>query len=75
METIIYVKLLDEGTIVYRPVPAIKAATNLFEIRGSEIYDPENEIWEFSPGTYVLVEEKNLSGKKVLVAIKEKTSR
>ena len=71
MERNIYIQLLEEGTKVYRPVPAIEIANNIYKVRGFEIYDSGDEIWEFSPGTYVLVEEQNLDGEKVLVAIKE----
>ena len=71
MEKNIYIQLLEEGTIVYRPVPALEVKNNIYEVRGSEIYDPEDEVWEFSPGTYVLVEEQNLNGENVLVAIRE----
>lgn len=61
--------MLAEGTKVYRPVPAIVIENNLYEVGGFEIYDPEDEIWEFTPGTYVLVEEQHLDGENVLVAI------
>ena len=71
MEKIIYIQLLDEGTVVYRPVPAIEVAKGIFEIMGSDIYNPEDETWEFPPSTQVLVEEKSLGGENVLVAIKE----
>lgn len=71
MENIIYVQLLEEGTKVYRPVPACKIENNLYEVGGFEIYDPEDEIWEFTPGTCVLVKEQSLDGKNVLVAIQE----
>jgi hypothetical protein len=66
---IIYVKLLDEGVMVYRPVPAIKKENNIYEIQGYDIYDVEDEIWEFPPGNCVLVEQQILNGEKVLVAI------
>jgi hypothetical protein len=68
----IYIQLLNEGTEVYRPVPASKIKDNLYKVEGFEIYDPEDEIWEFTPSTYVLVEQRNLDGKKVLVAIKQR---
>lgn len=44
MEQIIYVKLLDEGTIVYRPVKALRLDNDLFKILDSPLAD---EIWEF----------------------------
>jgi hypothetical protein len=69
MQRTIYVKLLDEGTIAYRPVAAIEVESDIFEITGFDIYTPEDEVLEFSTGARVLVEEKNLSGENVLVAI------
>ncbi len=72
MEKNIYIHLLDEGTIVYKTVPAIEIEDNIYKVQGSEFYDPEDEVWEFPPETYVLVEEQNIDGENVLVAIKEK---
>lgn len=65
----IYIKLLDEGTEAYRPVSATKMGEGVYQLEGFDIYDPEDETWEFLPGTYVTVEEKNLSGVNVLVAL------
>jgi hypothetical protein len=69
MEKTIYVKLLDEGTVVYRPVSAIEVEKGVFEIIEFDTYNSEDEVWEFLPGTCVLVEERNLSGEDVLVAV------
>jgi hypothetical protein len=73
MEKIIYVKLLNEGSIAYRPVPAIEIKSNIFKLQGFEIYDPEDEEWEFLPGSYVLVAEQVKGDKNVLVAIEEQS--
>ena len=70
MENEIFIQLLEEGTIVYRPVNAEEIGNNLYKVKGEEIYDPSDEIWEFKPGTIVMVEEQNLSEKSVLVATK-----
>jgi hypothetical protein len=67
----IYIQLLDEGTRVYRPVPAIEIREGIYEVKGLEIYNPEDEIWEFPPNTCVIVEKQNFDGENVLVAIKE----
>ena len=64
----IYVRLLEEGVEVYRPVPAIEKGNNIYEIQGYDIYDCEDEIWEFAPGSCVVVKEQLLSGGMVLVA-------
>lgn len=69
MEKTIYIKLLGEGTIVYRPVPAIEIGKNIYQLKGEEIFDPDDEEWEFLPGTKVKVKQKKLEGKKVLLAI------
>ena len=71
MEKTIYIQLLDEGTKVFRPVPALAIRSNVYEVKGIEVYDPEDETWEFPPGSYVLVEVQKLGGEYVLVAIKE----
>lgn len=73
MKKNIYIQLLEEGTKVYKPVPAIEIEKNVYEVQGFEIYDPEDEFWEFLPGTHVLVKEQNLNGERVLVAIKEQS--
>ena len=71
MERNIYIKLLEEGTKVYRPVPAIELKKNVYEIKGEDVYDPEDEVWEFKPGVQVVVEEQELDGELVLVAVRE----
>ncbi len=71
MPEIIYIKMLNEGTMVYRPVPAYNIEDRIYKVLGFDIYDPEDEVWEFPPGTLVLVEEQKDDGDTVLVAIKE----
>ena len=51
MERIIYIQLLEEGTPVYRPVLALSIKGDLYKLGGHELYDPEEEVWEFMPGT------------------------
>lgn len=72
MKETIYVKLLGEGTVVYRPVPAVKLNNNVFKLKGNDIYDCDSEEWEFSPEDIVKVEKKKLSGELVFVAIEKK---
>lgn len=43
---------------------------NVFKVEGHDMYDPEDEEWEFVPGSLVMVERKTLSGGLVPVAIK-----
>lgn len=66
----IYVRLLDEGVDVYRPVAATKLSENIYEMSGLDIYNPDDEVWEFLPGSRVIVREQLLSGERSLVAIK-----
>ena len=74
MKETIYIKLLGEGTLVYRPVPATKIDEITYKIEGDEIHDPDDEEWEFLPKSIVHVEEKELEGNIVLVAINQKKS-
>jgi len=69
----IYVQLLEEGTVCYRPVSAIKVNDALYQIEGHDIYDPSDEIWEFEPGSLVYVEEKKLSEGVLLVAVSNRS--
>lgn len=49
----IYVKLLDEGTDVWRPTEAIDLGNGQFRILATPDYDPTDETWEFPPGSIV----------------------
>jgi len=71
MKNTVYVRLLGEGVQVYRPVSASQTTFDVYIIGDADIYDPEDEEWEFLPGTRVVVEERVLEGKVVLVAIAE----
>ena len=48
----IYVRLLNEGTEVWRPVEAEVLGDDCFKIV-SENTDPNDETWEFPPGSIV----------------------
>jgi hypothetical protein len=65
----VYVRLLDEGTDVFRPVPAKPLRDSTYLLGGEDIFDSKDELWEFSPGATVDVESKILSGEMVLVAV------
>jgi hypothetical protein len=64
--SIVYVRLLGEGTDVYRPVPAERISSNVFILGGQDILT-DDEVWEFSPGTKVRVATKMLSKGQVSV--------
>ena len=42
-----YVKLINEGSVAYQSVPSSKFSSNIYKLEGSDIYDIEDEIWEF----------------------------
>jgi|KBSMisStandDraft_5_1062788.scaffolds.fasta_scaffold1325115_1 hypothetical protein len=62
----IHVPLLDEGTEVWRPVPAEPSLDGTFRILGEM---PDDEEWAFKPGELVVVRQHVFSdGKRGLVA-------
>ncbi|KAB2964105.1 MAG: hypothetical protein F9K16_05070 [Thermoanaerobaculia bacterium] len=65
----VYVRLLGEGTSVYRPAAAVHTAPGQALLVAPRSYDPEDEDWEFKPGTHVKLEARVLEGVQVLVAI------
>ncbi len=67
MKQTIYIKLLDEGTEVYRPVKALKIEEGIFKILENQ---PEDELWEFKAGELVVCDYKKLEGEIFLVATK-----
>jgi hypothetical protein len=66
----IYVRLLEEGTEVYRPVPATHVGSSVYLIDPRALYNRADEMWEFPPGSRVVVVRKILSGETKLVAIR-----
>lgn len=69
----IYVRLLNEGTEVFRPVNAVRVTDDTYTLGDEWGYDPSDEEWEFPPGTTVRVETRELMEgvvpKKQLVAV------
>ena len=53
----IYVRLLGEGTDVWRPVAATPLPDGTYILDKTPV--PVGEQWEFSPGSRVVVEEKS----------------
>lgn len=52
----IAVQLLEEGTATARPTEAIALENGFFKVLPTPDYDPEDEIWEFLPGSIVRCE-------------------
>ena len=57
---LVYVRLRGEGTTVYRPAAASSAGKDLARLIAPEGYDPDDEDWEFKPGTLVRLESTRL---------------
>jgi hypothetical protein len=56
MNTIcLYVRLLNEGTEVFRPTQAFEVGGGLFRLIAAPDYNPEDEEWELLPGETVRV--------------------
>ena len=66
---IIYIRLLDEGTDVLRPAEAEELGNGLFKLRPTPDYDPDDEKWEFIPGSIVRGVLQKLEEQAVLVAV------
>jgi hypothetical protein len=65
----IYVRLLDEGTPTSRPTKAVEVGIDSFKLLATPDYDPENEPWEFLPGTVVRCEAREHDGERYLLAV------
>ncbi len=68
--TTIYVRLLDDGVDVWRPVLATDLGGRLFRLP-DWAYDPDLEVWEFLPGTVVEASASVLGEEQVLVAVRQ----
>lgn len=64
----VYVRLLNEGTTVYRPVEVVTVDGGAVKLIAPPGFDSEDEAWEFKPGSIVLLKEQILEGKEALVA-------
>lgn len=64
----VHVRLLDEGTLVYRPTIGIHQEGNVYLLKEPPGYDPEDEHWEFIPGSFVRCEERSSQDGFLLVA-------
>ncbi|MAY75027.1 MAG: hypothetical protein CMJ31_09995 [Phycisphaerae bacterium] len=70
--TQIYVELIDEAVLVWRPVQAVHLRDSVYRI-STQDYDREDETWEFEPGDVVRCENVNSSDGPILVAIERAT--
>lgn len=65
----VYVPLLDEGTDVVRPTEAIELGSGVYRILRPSDYDPEDETWEYPPGSLVRCEKRRGDSGDYLCAI------
>jgi hypothetical protein len=65
----IYVRLSGEGTDVFRPTHALDLGNGFFRLEATSDYDPEDEIWEFVPGSDVRGEFRSFESGQFLVAM------
>jgi hypothetical protein len=65
----ILVQLMNEGTTVFRPTTAEKVGQGLFKLLPTPGYDPNNEEWEFLPGSIVLGQIQVRDNEEILVAV------
>ena len=70
MTDTVYVPLLYEGTDVWRPAPARKVSDSVYEILRPPQYDPDDEKWEFPPGSVVQCAPRRTSDGELLTAVR-----
>lgn len=65
----VFVELLDEGVETWWPTWAVPLPNGLFKLLEPIGYDPENEYWDFVPGSEVRLEmSKDYMGQTGLLA-------
>ena len=52
----VYVRLLNEGTEVFRPTEAVELEEGLFKLMAAPYNNSEDEEWEYLPGAMVRIE-------------------
>jgi hypothetical protein len=68
----VFVTLLEEGTDTIRPTKATVIRDGVYQLLASTDYDPEDEIWEFLPGTVVECKETYTdTGRPILLAVRQ----
>jgi hypothetical protein len=69
-DTTVYVRLLDEGTDVWRPVGARALPNGIFLLAEPDGYDRQAETWEFAPHAKVRCAPKRFAdGEERMVAV------
>ncbi len=70
----VFVRLLGEGTHVFRPAKAVLMRPQVAQLLSTDEYDPEDEEWEFKPDSVVRFELRILDGTDENVATELDTS-
>ena len=65
---LVYLPLQGEGTEVYRPTRAVPRGGMTFELLATDDYDPEDETWEFAPGSVVVCRVEQRGQSPALIA-------
>jgi hypothetical protein len=65
------VNLLEEGTPTLRIADAVPMPNGFYKLLPSPNYDPEDEIWEFLPGSIVRCVVKNDRNGEYLEAVEK----
>lgn len=65
----VFVRLLGEGTEVFRPTKAVAMGSHIAKLLAVDGYDSEDEEWEFKPDSIVRFERRTLDGADENVAI------
>jgi len=63
----VFVRLLGEGTDVWRPVEAVRLGETTYRLADSAA--PEDETWIFQPGDIVVVERRRSDDGLIAVAL------
>ena len=67
----VYVRLLEEGTEVFRPTEALPLGNDLYRVLATTDYDSEDEVWEFPPGSIIRVVKRRFKDGVFVVAVKQ----
>jgi hypothetical protein len=71
----IFVRLLNEGTDVWRPTTGRRVDNMVFEVLPTPEYEYQDEDWEFVPGTIVECEEQQRGEDRIVVAVRQVASQ
>ena len=64
----IYIHLLDEGTVVVRPTQGELLGSDIYRVLATTDYNPEDEYWQFPPGSIVRCVIEKRDNEELLVA-------